>query len=194
MATSSFKPISRTRLTRLTGILALQILWGLPSLAADRTGAFAGGGIGGGSANLSSSGEFLPSPGTDEGVLILEGHGGYRFNPYFALEGKLLGAANGGNETGDQLSFGALSGRAVGLIPVSRVVDLYGLVGAFSGSGEAGFSGSIDESGLVYGGGVQMNFGRKGSFGVRLEYEVYATDKLLDDVQGFTAAFQYNFF
>ena len=193
MATSSFKPISRTR---LTGILALQLLWGLPSLAADRTGAFAGGGIGGGSANLSSIGESFTNLGadTDEGVLILEGHGGYRFNPYFALEGKLLGAANDSKYRDDEISFGALSARAVGLIPVSRVVDLYGLVGAFSGSGEAGFSGSVDESGLVYGAGVQMNFGRKGSFGVRLEYEVYATDELLDDVQGFTAAFQYNFF
>jgi hypothetical protein len=187
MTTSTFRAPA-------TSVLTLLVVCSAPLMAADRTGAFAGGGIGGGSANLSNLGESFTSFGTDEEVLILEGHGGYRFSPYFALEGKLLGAANDSNEFGDEVSFGALSARAVGLIPVSRVVDLYGVLGAYSGSSEAGFSGSDDESGLVYGGGVQLNFGRKGSFGVRLEYEVYATDELLDDLQGFTAAFQYNFF
>ncbi len=189
---------------RLAPVLAIAVLWGAPSIGADRTGPYVGGGIGGGSTDFANAEDGIGQCyygyynyfdcDIDEDILILDVHGGYRLNPYFAVEGKILGAANDGEYDGDEVTFGALSARAVGLIPITDVVELFALVGLYIGEAEVGYYDSDDDSGVVYGGGVQLNFGGNGQFTVRLEYEVYETDDLLDDVQGFTAGFQYNFF
>ena len=177
----------------------LAVLAAGPGHAADRKGAFVGGGLGAGSANIASEIEnfcdfFGCVSSVDDDVVVAEAHGGYRFNNYFALEGKILGAANDGEDGYDELTFAALSGRAVGLVPVGSVVDLYALVGFYTGESEVSWYDSETETGLMYGGGVQMNFGANGNFGVRVEYEFYDADELLDDFQSFTASFQYNFF
>jgi len=178
--------------------IALACAPAMAQAGGDRTGAFVGGGLGAGSANIAD--EFCEvgfgclSDYVDEDVVVVEGHGGYRFNPNFALEGKILGAANDGDDDYDELTFAALSARAVGLIPLGSVVDLYGLVGFYTGESDVSLLGSETESGLVYGGGVQMNFGAQGNFGLRLEYEFYDAGELVDDLQAFTASFQYNFF
>lgn len=171
----------------------LLVLVTAPALAYERKGPYAGGGIGSGSISLSDEGVFF-SNNVDESVLVLEGHGGYRFNSYFALEGKLLGVANSVNYTEEEAAFAAFSGRVLVLAPVSNTVDLFALAGLYTGSSSVGYSDTEDESGLVYGGGIQMNFGSRGNLGVRIEYELYDIDVLLTDVQAFTVAFQYNFF
>lgn len=175
-------------------LLASVTLVGTPALAYERHGAYAGGGLGFGSFELADDFPYYFAEGADDDMLILAGHGGYRFNPWFALEGKLLAAVNDGEYNADEASFVALSGRAVGLVPVGDVVDLFALVGVYVGSSDIGYSDTEDESGVMGGAGIQANFGKRGNFGVRLEYEYYDGDELIDEFDGVTASFQYNFF
>ena len=164
-----------------------------PALSTERKGAYVGGGLGAGTADLSDDGLAF-TDNSDNDIVIVEGHGGYRFNSYFALEGQILGAANDSDNDYQDSSFGGISGRALAIAPVSGLVDLYALVGFYSGSSEVGNSDAEDESGAAYGGGIQLNFGARGQFGIRGEYEVYQGSQLLDDIKGFTVSFQYNFF
>lgn len=190
--------ITRTRF--VTVFTALLVLLSAPALGYERKGAYVGGGLGFGKANVSDQGlTFTDNP--DDDALLVEGHGGYRFNPYFALEGQILGAANDSNNNNDNydssigdISFGGIAGRALGMFPVSEMFDLYAAIGFYTGSSEVGYSDTEDESGVVYGAGAQMNFGGRGQFGVRAEYVYYEGDELLDDVDGVTLSFQYNFF
>ncbi len=177
----------------VANLSALLVLACTPVIASEHKGAYVGGGLGAGTTDLSNYGfGYVVNP--DRNVVVIEGHGGYRFNPYFALEGQLLGAANG-NENGDQkISFAGLSGRALAIAPVSDVVDLYALVGFYTGDSEVGFSDTVHESGAVYGAGIQLNFGARGQYGVRGAYEIYNASQLLDQVREFTISFQYNFF
>jgi hypothetical protein len=163
------------------------------ALASEHQGAYAGGGLGFGTTNLTND-AVIYSDHPDRSIVLVEGHGGYRFVPYFALEGEILGAANGNDNALKRISFAGLSGRAVALAPVSEIVDLYALVGFYTGNGEVGVSDTVHESGAVYGAGFQLNFGSRAQYGVRGEYEVYKGSQLLDQVKGFTVSFQYNFF
>ena len=179
-------------------LCALLMAGVVQAAAGERVGAFAGGGLGAANADVSKSADVCyyydcNSISTSD-LVILEGHGGYRLTPNFAVEGKILGGSTNNNSYyNTDVTFGAVSVRAVGLMPVGKIVDLYALLGGYSGHAEYSGSGSESESGLVYGAGAQMNFGRRGNYGVRLEFELYDTSKLLDNVQVFTASFQYNF-
>lgn len=163
------------------------------ALASEHTGAYVGGGLGYGTSDLSNEG-FAYTTNPDHNVTVVEGHGGYRFSPYFSLEGQILGASNGDSNTLQKITFAGLSGRALAFAPVSEVVDLYALVGFYTGGSEVGFSNTENESGAVYGAGVQLNFGDRGQYGVRGTYEVYKGSQLLDQLKAFTVSFQYNFF
>lgn len=163
------------------------------AFAGDHQGAYAGGGLGFGSMGLTNEAyDYSINP--DKNVLIFEGHGGYRFNRYGAVEGQLFGSANGNSNSAQRLSLAGLSGRVLAMAPVSDVVDLYAVFGFYVGSSEVGFSDTVRESGAVLGAGIQMNFGGRGQYGVRGAYEVYKGSELLDQLNGFTVSFQYNFF
>jgi len=163
------------------------------AFASEHVGAFAGGGLGGGTAKLSANGfTYIDNP--DKSLTVAEGHGGYRFSPYFALEGQILAAVNGNNDRAQDITFAGFSGRAVAFAPLSDVVDLFVLLGLYTGDSEVGYSNTQNESGAVYGAGMQLNFGSRGQYGVRGTYEAYHGTDLLDQVRTFTVAFQYNFF
>ena len=85
---------SRIKSTVAVRIFMASMLALLPSLGAvaratEHQGAFAGGGLGFGTTELSNE-AYLYAVNPDKSVAVLEGHGGYRFNSYIALEGQLL--------------------------------------------------------------------------------------------------------
>jgi hypothetical protein len=173
-------------------VALLPIVCGV-ALAGERQGAYAGGGIGGGTTDLTAEGlTYAVNP--DKSVVALEGHGGYRINPYIAVEGQIFGVANGQSDSLRKVSFAALSGRLLAIAPVSEVADIYALVGVYTGSSTVGISDTTHESGAVYGAGVQLNFGNRGQYGVRGAYEVYKGSELLDQLKAIMFSFQYNFF
>ena len=175
-------------------ILLLSMISGVGvSHAFERQGAYVGGGAGIGSMNFSEEAAEIEDA-LDDTLVLVEAHGGYRFNPYIALEGQLWGGANDTDEDFEEATFAAVAGRAILSAPVSKIVDLYAAVGYYSGDSDVSLDDSDSQSGMTYGAGVQMNFGAKGNFGVRIAYDIYDTDGLVDDVQGLTASFQYNFF
>jgi OmpA-OmpF porin, OOP family len=182
------------RFSRTATLAALVLLATLPAHAYERRGAFIGGGLGIGTINLSAEGEAATDPSYDDSSLTLAAQGGYRFNRWFALEGGVAGAANDGDSSFNESSFGGLTAFAVGLVPVGERVDLFARLGFHSSSSETGFSGDEDESGAAYGAGLQVNLGSGGNFGIRTEYTTYRCDNLFDDVSGVVVSFQYNFF
>jgi OmpA-OmpF porin, OOP family len=110
--------------------------------------------------------------------------GGYRFNPYFAVEGNYIdfGEARApltpASEAFDAEAKGfALYG--VGLIPLSNF-DLYAKAGAARIDGE-GRMGAVafedDDTEFAYGAGVRW---RLQNFGIQAEYEKFETDVVGD--------------
>ena len=109
---------------------------------------------------------------------------GYRFNPYFAVEGDYIdfGEAKApltpASEAFDAEAKG-FAVYAVGLIPVS-MFDLYAKAGAARIDGEGRF-GDVnfedDATEFAYGAGVRM---RLQNFGIQAEYEKFDTDVVGD--------------
>ena len=109
---------------------------------------------------------------------------GYRFNPYFALEGnyvdfgKASAPATPAQDPFDAKAH-AWAGYAVGIIPIS-MFDLYAKAGAarITAEGNYGPQGfSDDKTEFAYGAGARW---RLGNFGVNLEYEKYDTTPVGD--------------
>lgn len=117
--------------------------------------------------------------------------GGYRFNPYIAVEGfaAYLGTFDSYADDGYGVdSFASaevktLGVAAVGMFPVSERVSLLGKLGAHSWSAEGsidlwdsvagdGYAGSYKVSGNDFMGGlgVEINFGERAAMRVELEY------------------------
>ncbi|MDH3375117.1 MAG: hypothetical protein OEM85_17295 [Gammaproteobacteria bacterium] len=168
--------------------------------AAHAEGFYVGGSAGVGDAALSSNSEF-DDP--DDNLFIAKGIGGYRVNEFFAFESTIVGATN--NEYDDgfdgqaDVSFGAVTGSFLGIIPVDENFEFFAKVGGYVGESEVddsflffGSDNDEDESGLLWGGGVFINFGSRKQFTIRVEYEQYDTDAL-DDFWAVNGGFQYNF-
>ena len=123
----------------------------------------------------------------------VSGKVGYNFNRFLGVEGQLgYGVidsedndvvvptdASGGFATGDVDSGYDLFGGAfaVGRVPVTPEIDLFGRVGyhftqldgeAETAQGEIDFGTDVD--GIAFGGGAQFNFGPGGMSGIRVEY------------------------
>lgn len=101
---------------------------------------------------------------------------GSNITPYFALEGFVgfgVMEATIGDEYGsfeielDQV----LGANAVGIIPLGRVVSLYGKLGAASIEYSDDSGTSVDDSGLSYGFGIKFNTGSVGA--VIVDYAIY---------------------
>jgi opacity protein-like surface antigen len=161
---------------------------GTAAAAPERSGWYVGGGIGGGHSGFD---DFNGNP-TSDTTLVLRAHGGYRINPYLAVEGRLLGASNDSNRRRDRANFFGLSTSAVLLLPVTDVVDVFGSAGYYTGASDISFFHSRHEDGLVYAGGVGVSFGSRRQVTIRAEYEGYETD-VLNRFWGVTGSFQYNF-
>lgn len=134
---------------------------------------------------------------TDATMSVFRGFGGYRFNDYFAVEGAIVGAANDDEDLEPEVTFGALSVSAMGVLPVAEGLELFGRIGAFFGESEVEFPGEIfsdseDESGIAWGLGALYSFGARGQFTARAEFEAYETDEL-DELWAVGLGFQYNF-
>jgi hypothetical protein len=168
---------------------------------AHAEGFYAGGSTGFGDATLRSDTQFDD---LDDKLFLIKGIGGYRVNKFFAVEGTIIGATN--DEWGDgfdgeaNVSFGALTGSLLGIIPVDETFELYAKVGGYVGESEVDddflFFGTNnrdeDESGLVWGAGAFFNFGSRKQFTIRVDYDEFDTDAL-DDFWAVSAGFQYNF-
>lgn len=167
--------------------LALSIS-GVAAAAPERSGWYVGGGIGVG------DGRFTDFDGASvsESAVALRGHGGYRINRHFAVEGRILGTTNDSNNDNNQATFVSLSGNGVLLLPLSDVLDIFGSVGYYTGASDVSLFSSRDESGVIYGGGLGVNIGTRRQFTIRVEYEGYDTD-VLRDFWSVTTSFQYNF-
>jgi hypothetical protein len=167
---------------------------------ANAEGFFVGGSFGAGDASLSTNvqlGEI------EDRLYFAKGFGGYRVNDYFAVEGSLLAGTNDDYDDGFdddvEASFAALSASFVGIIPASDNFELYAKVGGYLGESDVGNNfflfgsgNNEDESGLVWGAGMFINFGPRNQFTVRVDYENFDTD-VFDDLWAVSAGFQYNF-
>jgi len=162
---------------------------------------YAGGSHGFGDATLRSNDQF-DNP-VDK-LFVVKGIGGYRVNEFFAVEGTIIAGTN--KEFDDDLdgeadvSFGALTGSLLGIIPVDETFELYVKVGGYVGESEVEdsflFFGTNnrdeDESGLVWGAGAFFNFGSRKQFTIRVDYEEFDTHAI-DDFWAVSGGFQYNF-
>ena len=167
---------------------------------ANAEGFYVGGSFGAGEATLSTNTQFADP---DDRLYLAKGFGGYRVNDFFAVEASLLGASNGdyydGFDDDVDVSFSALTGSFLGIIPATEKFELYAKVGGYIGESDVGnsflFFGSgndEDESGLVWGAGAFINVGSRNQFTIRVDYEQFETD-VFDNLWMVSAGFQYNF-
>ena len=171
-------------------VLLVATLAALGSDIAGAEGFFVGGSLGIGEVEFSRDRQPAGLE-RDDRLATLKAFGGYQVNNFFAVEGSLVGAAN--DEDGlEEVTFGAITAAAVGIIPVSEAFDLFGKGGFYFGESEVANTGTQDESGFLAGAGFAIKFGSRRQFGIRLEYEYYDVDKL-DDYWSVTGGFQFNF-
>lgn len=169
--------------------------------SAHAEGFYVGGALGAADAKLTLETEFDDA---DDRLFVLKGLGGYRVNEFLALEGTLVVATNDEYDDGfdgeADVTFSAITGSLVGTIPVDDDFAFFAKVGGYLGETEVDdsffFFGTggrdEDESGLLWGGGVFINFGSRQQFTIRVEYEEFDTDAL-DDFWAVSAGFQFNF-
>lgn len=168
--------------------------------AANAEGFYLGGSFGAGDATLSTNTQFADP---DDRLYLVKGFAGFRVNDFIAVEGSLLGASNNdyydGFDDDVDVSFGALTGSVLGIVPVTEKFELYAKVGGYLGESDVGdsflFFGSgndEDESGLVWGAGAFINAGSRNQFTIRVDYEQFETD-VFDDLWMVSAGFQFNF-
>ena len=167
---------------------------------ANAEGFYVGGAFGAGDASLSTN---TPFGDIEDRLFFGKGFGGYRINDYFAVEGQLLAGTNDDyyDDFDDDVeaTFAALSGSFVGVIPASDNFELYAKIGGYLGESEVddnfflfGNRYNQNESGLLWGAGMFVNFGTRNQFTIRVEYEQYDADAL-DDLWTISGGFQYNF-
>lgn len=158
--------------TRVTLMAALALMATTAAQADVQPGFYAGVGIGNASAEEDESG----FDGDDTGFKLF---GGYSFNDNFAIE---LAYFDGGAPDDNfgpinvELEVTGFNASAVGRLPVSDTVSLFGKIGFASYDLEAtassgGFSASADDSDsdLSYGVGASVSFAER--FEVRVEWE-----------------------
>jgi hypothetical protein len=167
---------------------------------AKAEGFYVGGAFGAGDVSLSADVQF-DDP--DERLYLAKGFGGYRVNDFFAVEGSLVGASNDDyydsfDEDVDA-NFSAVTASALFIVPASDEFELYGKIGGYLGESDVGDSflwfgsgNDQDESGMLWGAGALINFGRGNQFTIRLDYEEFDTDAF-DDLWAVSVGFQYNF-
>ena len=166
---------------------------------AHAEGFFVGGSVGFGDATVRPDAQFED---LEDKLFLAKGLGGYRVNKFFAVEGAMILATN--NEWDDgfddetNVSFVALTGSFLGIIPVDETFELYAKVGGYVGESEVDndflfFNNrDEDESGLMWGAGAFFNVGSRKQFTIRVDYEEFDTDAL-EDFWALSAGFQYNF-
>lgn len=100
--------------------------------------------------------------------------GGYYFNKYFSVEGRLSFGVSDDTVQGETVELDSLFGiYAVGHWPLSDQFQLYGLIGGSKLEVKAP-QGSEDDSGLSYGVGAEFDMTNNWSLGV--EYTSYLQD------------------
>ena len=126
----------------------------------------------------------------------LVGRGGYDFARYFGVEAEVgIGVSErtvsfARSEFGTGVKF-SLGGFAVGRLPVSEKINLFGRVGYhyteidFSFNGNT--TGDVGTDGIAFGGGVEYMF--DGQNGVRLGYTRYDNTAFNANASGFSAAY-----
>jgi hypothetical protein len=175
-------------LKRRIQIITVALMF-IGSPLANAAGFFAGGSIGFAEADVDPGTPFVSV--TDDTLALVKGIGGYRVTDFLAVEGSLVGAAND-EDNRQEITFAAISGNVVGIIPVSPAFELFGKVGMYLGETEIGNNSSENESGFLAGAGTFINIGSRNQFTIRFEYEYYDVDEL-DEFWSFTGGFQYNF-
>jgi OOP family OmpA-OmpF porin len=162
----------RPGLSALPALAALALLGATAAQADVRPGFYGGVSIGSASVEDDDSG----FDGDDTGFKLF---GGYSFNDNFAVE---LAYINGGGPDDDfgpinvELEVSGFNASAVGRLPVSETVALFGKLGFASYDVEAtarsgGFSASEDDSDTDISYGVGASIAINERFDVRVEYE-----------------------
>ena len=143
---------------------------------------YIGGGVGRGNLDVAGNELGLPNASVGDSATTYTLRGGYRFNPYFAVEvayydlGEYDFSGNlGGVSVAGTAKAKAFALNAVGILPLSEAFDLYGRVGygeaeLKANASAAGFVGndSDRQSGTFYGVGARWNVSR--SWGVFAEW------------------------
>lgn len=173
---------------RKYSLIAIACMCVAPAVV-NAEGFFAGGSIGWAEAEVAAGTQFFGI--NDDTLALIKGFGGYRVNEFLAVEGSLVGASND-EDNRQEITFGAITGAAVGIIPVNQAFELFGKAGIYLGESEIGSYSSEDESGFLAGAGAFINMGSRRQFTIRFEYEYYDVDRL-DDFWSVTGGFQYNF-
>ena len=191
-------------MNRLTIVSAAALL--LSSAAVYADGFYVGGSGGIGDATLRSPGLDPDLPefdDPDDRLFVARGIGGYRINDFFAVEGTLVGYTNDEFDDGfdgdADVRFGAVTGSLVGIIPVDETFEIFARVGLFAGESEVDDRLNFftdrnerDESGPLWGAGMNFNLGSRNQFTIRIDYEQYDTDAF-DDIRSVSGGFIYNF-
>lgn len=122
----------------------------------------------------------------DDDKDVWQGLIGYRFNPYFALEGSFIDFGDYGNE----MAGGSTDGYTAALkgsIPVTERISLYGKLGQLWSETQyrlGTFNEDYDDESLFVGGGISIALSH--NFRLTAEYTVYDTqldaESAVDDI------------
>ena len=160
------------------------------STAAMAEGFYAGGGLG-----------ILQIEDSEDGISFEDNpfgwkiYAGYDFNDNFAVEGSYINSGEAEDEVfGEQVevTLTAFTVSAIGLMPVSDTVSLFGKLGFYSGEEEVTVQGSSlddDDDGMTVGAGVR--FATSDNFVIRGDFDWYDTD--LDTVWSVGVGIQFYF-
>ena len=162
------------------GLTTLAALWLMAATAVQadtQPGFYAGVGIG----NASAEDDVSGFDGSDTGFKLF---GGYSFNDNFAVELAYLDGGAPDDRFGNinvELEVSGLNASAVGRLPVSNTVSLFGKLGFASYDVEAtassgGLSASEDDSDTALSYGVGASIGVADRFEVRVEWEAIDVD------------------
>ena len=120
---------------------------------------------------------------------------GYDFNANFGIEGSYINSGEAEDDVAGEpveAELSAFTVSAVGIIPVSDAVQLFGKIGFYSGEQEVtvfDITLDEDEDGLTAGAGIR--FGVSDSFVIRGDFDWFDTD--LDTLWSLGIGFQYYF-
>ena len=149
----------------------------------------------GGYIGLSAGQTDIDEDGFDKGTSVAI-TGGYKFNENFAIEGSYIDL--GDSEDNDApvwtIEADGFNFSAVGIIPVSETIDIFGKVGIFmwdvtayeDGYGEIG---SADGTDLSFGFGAAANF--TDQFSLEFEYQKFDLDD--DDASNISLGARFSF-
>jgi len=157
--------------TRTLKLLASSLLFAVP-LFASAEGVYGGLNLGIGMPNLKTPNGVDKDSQAVAGIVA-----GYKFNPYFAVEGQYTGIGKVTDDVNGSVKADALSLTAVGVLPLNDTFDVYGKLGvAATKSKVSGLSAYDDatHTGATYGLGAEYHFDK--AISMRVGWDHYRAE------------------